>query len=355
MSFSFKFFLNKRKKHLQKIYPLRLKLYRAGGAKEIGLGIILPEVDWDESTQSIKSTNGNFIELSSRIFDIRKKLLQLSQQEEANNKALMSLDDIANAIFPERNKTPEPPKPCFIQYATGIKDSLITSGKAGNALVYINTIRRLQAYIPGTTLAFDELTFKFLTDYNTFLLEEGLKVNGISIHFRTIRAIYNRAIKEGLIDYSNYPFKLFNIKSERTINRTLTVSELKAIIDLPLKVNDPGWHWRNVFLLSFYLIGTNLADLLTLKLNNIVDGRVIFRRKKTGKVYSVKLQEQANDILLYYTAGLPAGTDDYILPMIPKGLCPMTLRKAILQQVHTCNNYLKAFAKECHTVNGYSL
>lgn len=145
-------------------------------------------------------------------------------------------------------------------------------------------------------LPFEEITFKFLADYNTHLLRDCLKVNGISIHFRTIRAIYNRAIKEGLTDYGNYPFKLFKIKGERTVNRTLTIHELKAIIDLPLPVNEAAWHWRNVFLLSFYLIGTNLADLLTLKLDNIVDGRAVFRRKKAHKVYSVYSQDPAQAV-----------------------------------------------------------
>ena len=61
------------------------------------------------------------------------------------------------------------------------------------------------------------------------MLAEGITVNGIANYMSQIRALYNRAIKEGVVELKYYPFTNFRIKREATISRALTVSEMKAI------------------------------------------------------------------------------------------------------------------------------
>ena len=53
-------------------------------------------------------------------------------------------------------------------------------------------------------------------------------------------------------------------------------------------------------MLSFYLIGMNLADMLALPKDCIVNGRLQYRRAKTGKNYSIKIEPEAQAIIDKY-------------------------------------------------------
>ena len=53
-------------------------------------------------------------------------------------------------------------------------------------------------------------------------------------------------------------------------------------------------------MLSFYLIGMNLADMLALPKDCIVNGRLQYRRAKTGKNYSIKIEPEAQVIINKY-------------------------------------------------------
>ncbi|MCB0699665.1 MAG: site-specific integrase, partial [Chitinophagaceae bacterium] len=274
-----------------------------------------------------------------------EKVILLSELDDDRS---VSLDALVNVLKPKSSIKDTPHPTCFFEYGYSLIAKLEATGKAGNSIVYSCAVNKFKSHIKKPRLEFKDITYKVLSEFSDAMLVEGIKINTVSVYMRTIRAIYNKAIKEGIADYAAYPFNSYKIKNEKTLSRTLTVKELKSIVDLTLDVNSASWHWRNVFMLSFYMIGMNLADLLTINESAIVDGRVVFRRKKTGKIYSIKIQKPAQDILYYYRAGMVDKKDDYVLPMIKSGLKPMEQRKAILQSVHTCNNYLKKLAQQCN-------
>src|SRR5690606_20253978 len=92
----------------------------------------------------------------------------------------------------------------------------------------------LKEYTGREKLAFDEVDYSFLQAYDTKLLADGMKVNGVSNYMRTLRAIFNKAIREELIPENCYPFRKFKIKNEQTINRSLTIAEIVNIANLDL-------------------------------------------------------------------------------------------------------------------------
>ena len=84
--------------------------------------------------------------------------------------------------------------------------------------------------------------------------------------------------------------------------------EIKTIEELDLPENSLTWHIKNMFLFSFYCAGIRASDLLQLKWESIVNGRLIYQMHKTGKVHSLKLVEKALKILEYYGPDEP---DEY--------------------------------------------
>jgi integrase/recombinase XerD len=174
-----------------------------------------------------------------------------------------------------------------------------------------------------------------------------MKVNGVANYLRTIRAVFNKAIKEGIISADCYPFGKYQIKHEKTINRTLTQAEMRGIINLDLAPGTTIRHRRNLFLLSYCLMGINFSDLLTLTKDSIVDGRIVFRRRKTHKVYSIWLHPKAEEILNHYRTTSTVNGKAFLLPFVTNKGDLSVLKKEILQVVKNTNDYLGKIAKLC--------
>jgi integrase len=67
------------------------------------------------------------------------------------------------------------------------------------------------------------------------------------------------------------------------------MEEIKSYFQLDLQAEDPEYKYWNLGKLIFMLRGINIRDLLLLKKENIVNGRLIYKRAKTGKIYSIAL------------------------------------------------------------------
>jgi integrase len=100
-------------------------------------------------------------------------------------------------------------------------------------------------------------------------------------------------------------------------------------------------------MLSFYLIGMSFVDLCHLKPADIQDGRVMYKRKKTGKIYNIKLTEKATVILDYYRDH--PHHSPYILPIIPERAIGDKEKEWYwaAEGFKYCNKYLRKIAVQC--------
>jgi len=163
-------------------------------------------------------------------------------------------------------------------------------GKLGSARINESTNKILTKYEKKTFLDFREIDFNFLKSFENFMQTEGLKTNSIGVHMRNVRAIYNQAIDEQIISLEFYPFRRFKIKKEKTIKRSLTIDQLKTIKNTHFDDKYLAFA-KDYFFLTFYLIGINVIDMYNL--TKITNGRIIYRRSKTGRIYDVKVQPEA--------------------------------------------------------------
>jgi len=127
------------------------------------------------------------------------------------------------------------------------------------------------------------------------------------------RGIYNRAMKEGLVDRNNYPFDNYSIKQAKTKKRAITAADLAIIIDAKLE-DMQMIHAREYFMISYYLMGASFIDMAYLKMSDYENDRIGYRRKKNGRLYNIKVSEQLRELLAPYIEG--KSKNDYILPII---------------------------------------
>jgi len=346
MGLTFKFIIDRVHPKKNGTLPVRLRLYVDRIYKEHSLGFAVLQKQWDGQLQQVLPANENHLAYNTKISSTRSKIqkfLLLNEDRESR----VTPDEIIRHINQRQGETISKAKPDILAYGKQHIAKLQAAGNIGNAIAYSCAINKLKSYTGRDKLEFEAITYRFLEDFNTSMLADGIKVNSVSNYVRTIRALFNKAIKDGTLEAKFYPFTGFKIRNEKTISRALTLPEMAKIASIELPENSPVWHQRNLFLLSFCFIGINLADLLTLTRENIVDGRIVFRRKKTHKVYSIHLQEKTRELLSYYLTSSPESSKDFLLPFIKQKHNPIQLKRNIQQAIKNCNDCLGELTKQC--------
>lgn len=165
----------------------------------------------------------------------------------------------------------------------------------GTKGVYKHTLDKIRTFDHNIDKkSFEEIDLKWLNDFEHFCAQTASK-NARNIHLRNIRAVFNNAIDYEIT--TAYPFRRFKIKPEATRKRSLTVEELRKLFDYP--VEEYAEIYRDMFKLIFMLIGINSADLWALR-SITHDGRIEYKRAKTGRLYSIKVEPEAMEIINKY-------------------------------------------------------
>lgn len=144
------------------------------------------------------------------------------------------------------------------------------------------------------SLHFEKITTSWLEDFNASMT--GMAINTKAAYIKTIQRAFNWAIDHDIT--TNNPFRRYHIKTEETRMRDLPVEKMRQLINLPLH----GFYaeYRDIYLLTFYLIGINTVDLAECTNDSIVNGRLEYRRHKTGKLYSIRIEPEAMEIINRY-------------------------------------------------------
>ncbi|GHT07005.1 tyrosine recombinase [Bacteroidia bacterium] len=153
--------------------------------------------------------------------------------------------------------------------------------------LYENTLKKIKQYFPKV-LYFEDVDYPWLQRFETELKDRGNAVNTISIDMRNVRAVFREATKRKIVSKDLYPFDDFRIKQEETEHRNVSVEKLRALFAYS-GTKSENWA-RDVAKLIFFLMGINVTDLFDLSAPT--DGRINYRRDKTGRLYSIKVEPE---------------------------------------------------------------
>jgi integrase len=246
----------------------------------------------------------------------------------------------ANTI---KTKMLSPAAMSFIEYGTHLANTLEENNHFGNSKKYKTVIAKLSAFRKSEDMHFDEITPKLLAAFETYLIKLGNGVNTINGNFRTIRAIFYKAVEKGIADQSKNPFFTFKLKLSNSNKDRLSLEEITKIEELELDHVKLIYHVRNAFLFAFYNAGIRISDLLMLTWGNIQNGRLVYKMYKTNKIHSLRLLEKPKSILDEYKDS----SDSYIFPFFSDKFDysdPLFLHKQIESRTTLINKYLKQIA-----------
>lgn len=273
----------------------QLKL-RIGHKKEqayISLGINLKPDQW-QSGKIVAHPQRNALNMmiTNQLARYNNALMEIQQETTIVNMSALQLRDALQAkvqgVVTDK-----------VIYLVDVWDRFAgTKTKERTASIYVNTLASIVKYMDSigedvNLLTFEQITPKWLKNYDAYLEQTSCKsVNGRSIHLRNIRAVINYAINEELIAPTLYPFRKYKIKSEETIKRSLSVKDIRMLLEYT-----PADKYEELaldsFKLSFYLIGMNVVDLYHIKSDDINGDRLTYRRAKTSRLYDVRIEPEA--------------------------------------------------------------
>lgn len=285
--FTYKFFVAKNGK-------LALRLRNNNRKTEINLHhamtpdelvITLAQVGGKRGTSRLKSQIAYYIAVMNRIAD--KLIAECRMDEDIMIIRHMIEVDLGIAKFEDIK-----PEGTFVKHFKKFIDGKANKGTKG---VYKHTLDRIRLFDSDINKKnFEGITLQWLTDFENFCARTASK-NARNIHLRNIRAVFNNAIDYEIT--TAYPFRRFKIRPEATRKRSMTVEELRKFFRI--QTEPYAEIYKDMFCLIFMLIGINSADLWALK-SITRDGRIEYKRAKTGRLYSIKVEPEAMEIIKKY-------------------------------------------------------
>jgi integrase len=179
----------------------------------------------------------------------------------------------------------------------------------GTSDMFFYTLGHLKKFTKSEKIPFSFITLKFLKDFEGHLYNEGVR-QGIHNYMRTFRTIlyaardtYNDE-ETGDIQILN-PFKKYEMPLLRTPEkRALLIEQIKTIRDIDNLTKPREIISRDLFMLSFYLVGMNTADFYNLEYQE--GERLSYYRTKTtnrrqdGAYISIKIEPEALPLIEKY-------------------------------------------------------
>lgn len=199
----------------------------------------------------------------------------------------------------------------FISFARKLIAELKQMDKNRISYHYSAALNRFIRCIGKEEVAFDDFDAPLIENYECKLKAQGLCPNSTSYYMRNLRAIYNKAVEQGLTEQRN-PFKRVYTGIAKTVKRAVPLGIVKALRDMDLRHDPAAGQARDLFLFSFYTRGMAIIDVAFLRKSDLKNGNLIYRRQKTGQQLTIKWEAPMQEILNRHTVK----DSDFMFPLI---------------------------------------
>ena len=265
--------------------------------------------EWNENRSSVTISPSN--KRSSFLLSIRERirwdverLVKIDRKLDTDG-LLYTADDVIDEFNKYVNDY------SLFNFMESIIAKLKQNGKIRTAETYKVTLNSFKKFRKDEDIMLDNLTSEIMEAYEAWYHNRGVTPNSISFYTRILRAVYNRAVENDIIENRN-PFKHVYTGVDKTVKRALSLQTIKKIKSLDLSLTPALDFARDMFLISFYLRGMSFIDMAFLRKADLVNGYITYRRRKTGQQLIIEWTKEMQFILDKY----PDNVTDYLLPII---------------------------------------
>lgn len=293
--------------------------------------------EWDEKRSMVITSHKS--ERKTLILSIRERirwdverLTKIIRQLD-NNGLAYAADDVIDEFNRYANEY------SLFNFMEGIIIKLKQNGKMRTSETYTAALNSFKKFRKDEDIMLDCLTSQIMEAYEAWHQSRGVAPNTISFYTRILRAVYNRAVEDEIIENRN-PFRHVYTGVDKTVKRALPIQTVKKIKGLDLSLAPALDYARDMFMMSFMLRGMSFIDMAYLRKTDLANGYVIYRRRKTGQQLTIEWTKEMQLILDKY----PENASDYLLPIIRN---PGTNERCTYRNIgYNINHNLKKIAKK---------
>ncbi len=155
-------------------------------------------LDWDVDEEQLIATAPSRSMIQNRI-DSDVSLLRRVIADLDSSGMDYTVEDVIS-----RYKSPQS-HILVLDYMRTQVEQLRAANRLGTAKNYEKTMSSFSEFLGDVKLPLSALTEQVITDYNAFLVQRGLVRNSVSFYMRVLRAVYNKAVRQKLIE-QQHPF-----------------------------------------------------------------------------------------------------------------------------------------------------
>lgn len=330
--------LERRRAKKNQKFPVKLRVTFRGKQKYYSVGHDLSPAEF----QLVRSfrPKGEFKDLSLKFSGIERK-------------AKLIIDNLENFTFAQfeekylegKVRTRKDVYKLFDETITRLKNN----GRIGTAISYENTLHSLKSFVKE--LHWELVTVDLLYAYERWMINQGKSKTTIGIYLRNLRALYNEAISEKIVDPAKYPFgrNKYQIPTGRNVKKALTKEEVRQLYNYAPLPGTSDQLAKDFWFLSYLLNGINVADIASLRNKDYSGDFIVLERKKTinstrsnPKTIKIAVTQQAKEIINRHRK--LGAVDDYIFSILAKGMTPIEEKKSIQQFIKLVNKWIQRIA-----------
>lgn len=172
-----------------------------------------------------------------------------------------------------------------------------TNGQVGTAMIYGCAIKSFTDFNNGREPMFAGLNVDWLKRYEKWFISgagndenTGNSYATAGIYLRSLRAIFNEAVRAGDVPNSSIPFGkgLYEIPSSPGRKMALQLDQIKKLITQELPSGSTTEKMRDLWLFSYLCNGINIKDMICLKWGDISEAEIQYLREKTKQTRKEK-------------------------------------------------------------------
>ena len=187
----------------------------------------------------------------------------------------------------------------FSQVSEQYQKELTEDGRGSYAGMLQNSLRLFRDF-SGGNMFLSEISTVTISEFERWLKRKGLSQTYTSMTLSMTRTIINRAIRAQLVTYQLHPFAYWKRPADEEREIDISVKELAAIRDAQPKLKKQRIA-RDLFMLSYYLGGINLIDLLDIDFRGVSVLEYVRHKsrntKTSDKRISFTIQPEAEELI----------------------------------------------------------
>ena len=317
-------FCRKDAKRKDGTFPLYASIYTGTLRVRFCINVFISEKDWDSKSQTLKGKSKYASDTNLIISNARAKISDILVRARLSNQVLTKSQIISQYKRLDGGGDPQKKDESFIRFSYNYLKEIDPSITYGTMLRRKGILKKVEDYDPEVT--FSQITPEWLRRYAAHCRDYYENSEGtVKKNMDTLRLFYKVALRRHLVDKD--PFEFYKTPVYYPDIIFLTEEELRLMIGL--RKESTLSRTEEIVLDCFLFMsftGMHFADAAALRIDDIRNGEIHYRRQKTKITVKVPVSKPTAKLIAKYVGSRRKGK---VFQEFPTNQCVNRLVKGL--------------------------